>query len=214
MKYREREWQAGGRKRQARNLFKPLSQISPLVIKATLIAEDDKFWSHKGFDFEAMGKAMEKNWRQRKFASGGSTISQQLAKNLFLSPAKTPIRKIKEAILAWRLENKLSKRRIIELYLNYAEWGDGIFGIELAAQHYFGKSASDLDGWEAAQLAASLPNPRRFNPAGNSSFSAERAEHIHKIMLMRGIIPEYEEYQEVVKDEAPEPYITTEDTTE
>jgi monofunctional biosynthetic peptidoglycan transglycosylase len=109
-----------------------------------LIAEDDKFWTHEGFDYEAIQKAIEKDIKKRKFVLGGSTISQQLAKNLYLTPSKNPVRKIKEAILTWRLEKNLSKKRIIELYLNVVEWGDGLFGIEVAARHHFGKSVSDL----------------------------------------------------------------------
>ena len=121
-----------------------MTRISPYVIKAVLIAEDDKFWSHEGFDFEAIQKAMEKDLKARRFKVGGSTISQQLAKNLYLTPSKNVLRKVKEAILTWRIERNLTKKRIIELYLNLVEWGEGIFGIEAAARHYFGKSAAAL----------------------------------------------------------------------
>ena len=165
-------------------------------MKAVIIAEDDKFWSHEGFDFEAMQKALEKDIKKKTFKAGGSTISQQLAKNLYLSPAKNPIRKVKEAILTWRIERQLSKRRIMELYLNVAEWGDGMFGVGAAARRYYGKSAGSLGPREAAELAAALPNPRRFNPDINSRYAAGRAERIYQIMVRRGIV--IEEYNEVI----------------
>ncbi|MGZ3635419.1 MAG: transglycosylase domain-containing protein, partial [Syntrophales bacterium] len=134
MEYREKEWQNQGKKKRIVQQWVPLSQIPPYVIKAVIIAEDDKFWTHEGFDYEAMQKAIEKDIKKRKFALGGSTISQQLAKNLYLTPSKNPVRKIKEAILTWRLERNLSKKRIIELYLNCVEWGDGLFGIGAASR--------------------------------------------------------------------------------
>jgi monofunctional biosynthetic peptidoglycan transglycosylase len=194
MEYREKEWQSQGKKKKIIQQWVPLSQIPPYVIKAVLIAEDDKFWTHEGFDYEAMQKAIEKDIKKRKFALGGSTISQQLAKNLYLTPSKNPVRKIKEAILTWRLERNLSKKRIIELYLNVVEWGDGLFGIEVAARHYFGKPVSELTAQEAARLAAALPNPIRYNPAGTSKFVESRSDKIYEIMVRRGIvIPEYEE---------------------
>jgi len=194
MEYREKEWQQQGKKRKIVQRWIPLLQISPYVIKAVIIAEDDKFWSHEGFDFDAMQKALEKDLKQKKFKVGGSTISQQLAKNLFLSPSKNPIRKLKEAILTWRLEQNLSKKRIIEIYLNVAEWGDGLFGIEAAAQHYYGKPASALSAMEAAKLATVLPNPRRYNPTGSGRYVEYRSELIYQIMVRRGIvIPDFED---------------------
>jgi len=196
MEYREEVWQAKGIKKKISTSWVPLSQVSPYAVKAVIIAEDDKFWSHEGFDFEAMQKALEKDIKKKTFRVGGSTISQQLAKNLFLSPAKNPIRKIKEAILTWRIERQLSKRRIMELYLNVAEWGDGMFGIANAARRYYGKSAGSLGPREAAELAAALPNPRRFNPDKNSRYATNRAERIYQIMVRRGIV--IEEYNEVI----------------
>jgi monofunctional glycosyltransferase len=201
MEYREEAWQKKGIKKKIRSTWVPLSRISPYAVKATIIAEDDKFWSHEGFDFEAMQKALEKDIKKKKLQAGGSTISQQLAKNLYLSPAKDPIRKIKEAVLTWRLERNLTKRRIIELYLNAAEWGDGIFGIEAAAQSHYGKHAADLTPHEAAELAAVLPNPRRYKPNGNSRYVENQSERIYHIMVRRGIvIPEYEEIIEEKND--------------
>lgn len=194
MEYREESWQKKRIKKSINTAWVPLSQISPYVVKAVIIAEDDNFWSHEGFDFNAMQKALEKDIKKKKFQVGGSTISQQLAKNLYLSPSKVPIRKIKEAILTWRIEGQLSKRRIIELYLNVAEWGNGIFGIELAAQANFGKHAANLTAREAATLAAVLPSPRRYKINGASGYVEGQAERIYQIMVRRGIvIPEYDD---------------------
>jgi monofunctional glycosyltransferase len=202
MEYREQQWQEAGKKKRIQQRWVYLPQISPYAIKAVIIAEDDKFWKHEGFDFQAMQKALEKDIKKKTFKAGGSTISQQLIKNLYLSPSKNPVRKLKEAILTWRIEQKLSKKRIIELYLNVAEWGDGIFGIELAAQHYFGKPASALTAMEGARLAAVLPNPLKFNPVGDSKYVAGRSERIYQIMVKRGIvIPEFEEMMKEKMDE-------------
>ena len=194
MEYRELQWEKAGLNKRIRQAWIPLSGISPYAVKAVIIAEDDKFWSHEGFDFEAIQKAIEKDLRKKRFKAGGSTISQQLAKNLYLTPTKSPIRKLKEAILTWRLEWNLSKRRIIELYLNVAEWGDGIFGIEAAARHYFGKGAGELSAREAAALAVVLPSPLRYSPVGGGRYVESRTEAIYRIMVRRGIvIPEYEQ---------------------
>jgi monofunctional biosynthetic peptidoglycan transglycosylase len=194
MEYREKEWQNQGKKKRIAHTWVPFSAISPYAVKAVIIAEDDKFWSHEGFDFEAMQKALEKDLKKKKFKAGGSTISQQLAKNLYLSPSKNPVRKLREAILTWRIENALTKRRILELYLNVVEWGDGIFGIEAAARHHFGKSAADLSARESAKLAAVLPNPRRYQPTGTSRYVENQSERIYSIMVQRGIvIPEFED---------------------
>jgi monofunctional biosynthetic peptidoglycan transglycosylase len=194
MEYRERQWEEAGLHRSIRQVWAPLNGISPYAVKAVIIAEDDKFWSHEGFDLDAIQKAIEKDLQTRRFKAGGSTISQQLAKNLYLTPAKNPVRKLKEAILTWRLERNLSKRRIIELYLNVAEWGDGIFGIEAAARHYFGKGAGALTAREAAALAVVLPSPLRYNPLGGGRYVESRTEAVYRIMVRRGIvIPEYEQ---------------------
>jgi len=194
MEYRETEWQKQGKKKKISQQWVSLSQVSPYAVKAVIIAEDDKFWTHEGFDYEAIQKAIEKDIKKRKLAIGGSTISQQLAKNLYLSPSKNPIRKIKEAVLTWRIERYLSKKRIIELYINVAEWGDGLFGIEVASRTYFGKHASELTAKEAARLASVLPNPRKYHPTGASQYVESRSDKIFNIMVRRGIvIPEYEE---------------------
>ena len=200
MAYREDAWKAKGVQKKISTSWVPLSQVSPYLIKAVIIAEDDKFWSHEGFDFDAMQKALEKDIKKKKFKAGGSTISQQLAKNLYLTPAKNPARKIKEAILTWRIERQLSKKRIMEIYLNVAEWGDGLFGVGTAARRYYGKSAGALGAREAATLAAALPNPRRFQPGGTSRYAANRAERIYSIMVRRGIV--IEEFDDVMQEKA------------
>ncbi len=197
MEYREREWKEKGKKLKIQKQWVPLGRMSPYLMKAVLIAEDDKFWSHRGFDIDAIQKALEKDLEQRKFKFGGSTISQQLAKNLYLSPAKNPLRKVKEAIITWRMERTLTKRRILELYLNLVEWGEGVFGAEAASLRYFGKSSSDLGPEEAARLAAVLPNPRRYKADSESRYVEKRTRIIYDIMVRRGIVvPEYEEQAE------------------
>lgn len=193
MEHREKEWRTKGKKVGIQKQWVPLSRISPFLIKAVIIAEDDKFWRHDGFDIEAMQKAIEKDMKQGKWKVGGSTISQQLAKNLYLTPSKNPVRKLKEAILTWRIERNISKKRILELYLNVAEWGEGIFGAEAASRRHFGKAAISLEPLEAARLAAVLPNPRRYSANGDSRYVERRAQLIYNIMVRRGIvIPEYE----------------------
>jgi len=194
MEYREKEWAEKGERKKIVHKWVPLKKVSPYLVKAVIIAEDDKFWRHEGFDFKAMEKALQKDIKKRKLKAGGSTITQQLAKNLYLTPSKNPVRKVKEAIYTWRLEKELSKRRIIELYVNAAEWGDGIFGIQAAARHYYGKRASALSAEEAARLASVLPNPLRYNPTGKMRYVLNLSKRIYRIMVLRGIvIPEYEE---------------------
>jgi len=214
MEYREKQWYRKGIKRTIKQRWVKLSNISPYAIKAVIIAEDDKFWTHEGFDFEAIHKALEKDLKRKNVRAGGSTISQQLAKNLFLSPCKNPIRKFNEAVLTWRIEHNLSKKRIIELYMNVAEWGDGIFGIEMGARRHYGKSCSELSAMEAARLAAVLPNPLRFNPAGSSRYVTYRSEKIYSIMIRRGIvIPEYEEIMTNLTTSSPQEFSPPEDNS-
>ena len=199
MELRESEWVKQRKQYKITQKWVPLSAISPFLIKAVLIGEDDKFWKHEGFDYEAMQKAVEKDIKEKKFKLGGSTISQQLVKNLYLSPTKNPFRKVREAIITWRMEKVISKKRILELYLNVVEWGDrGIFGIEAASNHYYRKSASMLNAEEASRLASVLPNPRKFDPLGSSKYVINRSRLIYNIMVKRGIVvPEYEEINEV-----------------
>jgi monofunctional glycosyltransferase len=141
------------------------NHVSPELKRAVLVAEDDAFFQHEGIDFEQLQESLELDWAKGKFTRGASTITQQLAKNLYLSPSKNPLRKFKEVIIARRLEAELKKARILELYLNVIEWGDGVYGAEAAAQTYFREPASSLDPNEAALLAGAIINPRLLNPA-------------------------------------------------
>ena len=206
MEYREAEWRREGlTDKKIRQRWVPLRKVSPALVKAVLISEDDKFWKHEGFDYEAIEKAVERNMKEGKFKFGASTITQQLVKNLYLSPSKNPIRKVQEAILTWRIERALSKRRIIELYVNIAEWGDGIFGIEEAARRHFGTSAAGLSASQASKLAAALPNPVRYQPNGSSSFVRNRFKRIYAIMLKRGIVvPDFQEVMTLPAVPAPD----------
>ncbi len=205
MEYRERAYKEKKKRYRMDQSWVPLSKISPYLIKAVLIAEDDKFWKHEGFDYEAIQKAIEKDLKAKKFKSGGSTITQQLARNLYLSPEKSLIRKISEAVITWRMEKVLSKKRILELYLNVAEWGEGIFGVDAASRHYYGKPPSELTPEEAARLASVLPNPRKYNPVGDQRYVINRSNVIYSIMIERGIvIPEYEEVTESSEPSSPE----------
>lgn len=202
MESREAEWRRDGLlDKKIDQKWVSLDHVSQNLIKAVLIAEDDKFWQHEGFDYQAIERAIEKNILAKKFKMGGSTISQQLAKNLYLSPSKNPIRKIKEAILTWRLEKTLSKRRILELYVNVAEWGDGIFGIGQAARHYYGVSAARLTARQASRLAAILPNPILYSPKGSSRYVRNRSSIIYAIMRKRGVVvPDYREVMALTPD--------------
>ena len=138
-------------------------QISLNLKRALVAAEDANFMEHEGFDWDAIQKAYEKNLKKGKIVAGGSTISQQLAKNLFLSGRRTPLRKVQEAIITVMIETVMSKQRIFEIYLNSIEWGNAVFGAEAAARYYFNRSASNLDAWEAARLAAMVPKPRYYD---------------------------------------------------
>jgi len=146
-----------------RHKWVPYARISINLKRAMIAAEDAKFLDHDGFDWEAIQKAYEKNIVKGKIVAGGSTISQQLAKNLFLSGKRTPWRKGQEALITVMIEKVMTKRRIFEIYLNIIEWGNGVFGAEAAARHYFGTSAANLDAEQAAQLAAMVPKPRYYD---------------------------------------------------
>jgi monofunctional biosynthetic peptidoglycan transglycosylase len=141
------------------------SHISPDLKRAVLVAEDDAFWQHEGVDFEQLQESFERDLAKGRFVRGGSTITQQLAKNLYLSPSKNPLRKLRELFIARRLEAELKKARIFELYLNVIEWGDGIYGVEAASRTYFNESAAALGPNESALLAAAIVNPRAMNPS-------------------------------------------------
>ena len=165
-------------KASLRHQWVPYERISPHLKRAVIAAEDAKFIDHEGFDWEAIQKAMEKNERKGRVVVGASTISQQLAKNLFLSGERTWLRKAQEALLTGMLETAMDKRRILELYLNFAEWGEGVFGAQAAARHHFGVPAAALDAEQAVWLAAILPSPRRYERGRTTPYIAGRMDVI------------------------------------
>ena len=152
----------------------PYSRISPNLKRALIAAEDAKFLDHEGFDWEGIQKAYEKDMRKGRLVAGGSTISQQLAKNLFLSGRRSFLRKGEESLITLMLEHVMDKRRIFEIYLNSIEWGNGIFGAQAAARHYFGTDASQLTPYQAAKLASMVPNPRFYDRHRNAPWLAKK----------------------------------------
>ena len=153
-------------------------RISAHLKRAIIAAEDAKFLAHEGFDWEGIQKDYEKNQKKGKIVSGGSTISQQLAKNLFLSGERTWWRKAQEAVITVMMETIMTKRRILEIYLNVIEWGDGVFGAEAAARYHFGVAAANLTAEQAAQLAAMVPSPRRYRAGADTPYLQKRTETI------------------------------------
>ncbi|HTM26197.1 MAG TPA: monofunctional biosynthetic peptidoglycan transglycosylase [Vicinamibacterales bacterium] len=158
------------------------AHISANLKRAVIVTEDDAFWKHGGVDYDQLRESMEVNWERGEFARGASTITQQLAKNLYLSPSKNPIRKLKELLITRRLEAELSKQRILELYLNVIEWGGGIWGAEAAARRYFHKGAVDLTPTESALLAAAIANPHLMDPGHPSARLRRRQQMIMRRM--------------------------------
>lgn len=156
----------------------PYEKISIHLKRAILVAEDDRFADHEGFDWEGIQKAMDKNQQKGKVVAGGSTISQQLAKNLFLSGERSMLRKGEEALITLMMERMLGKERILEIYLNVIEWGDGVFGAEAAARHYFGVSAAQLSAEQAAKLAAMVPRPRFYDKNRNAPWLLKKTQII------------------------------------
>jgi len=204
MRIREREMKEKGRKNRRLMQWMPYENISPYLRQAVVIAEDDTFYRHQGIEPMQIKRALLKDLERKQLAYGGSTITQQLAKNLYLSPSKNPLRKVKEMLIAWKLEKALSKKRILEIYLNVVEWGPGIYGAEAASRVYFGKSAAELTLDEAVSLAVTLPNPRRYNPLKESRYVALRKEDVLKRMRKAGYLPsEEDEAAEEVSGAAP-----------
>jgi monofunctional biosynthetic peptidoglycan transglycosylase len=174
------EQRAAGRDDRVQWTWVPYTAISMDLKRAVVVAEDIRFFAHRGVDLEEVESALERAVERQELPRGASTITQQLAKNLWLSPSRSPSRKAREAILAWQIERTLSKRRILELYLNVAEFGPGVFGVEAAARRFFGKPAAMVGPLEAAQLAASLPSPRTWHPGAPS-----RAYQAHVARILR-----------------------------
>jgi monofunctional biosynthetic peptidoglycan transglycosylase len=179
---RAREARAKGQQPRRVQRWVSYRNISPDLKRAVLVAEDSAFWAHDGVDYEQLQESFEVDWAKGRFTRGGSTITQQLAKNLYLSPSKNPLRKLRELIIARRLEAELKKSRILELYLNVIEWGDGIYGAEGAARSYFQTSAGALGPTESALLAAAIINPRLLNPGRPSARLIRRQQLILRRM--------------------------------
>ncbi len=163
MELRKREASREGRDFAIRHRWVPYTQISPHLKRAVVVAEDSAFFDHEGIDFDEIKASIEVNWEEGRFVRGASTITQQLAKNLYLSPSRNPARKLRELFITRRLEASLGKRRILEIYLNMIEWGEGIFGCEAASRAYFGKPCAALSREEAALMAGAIINPRELN---------------------------------------------------
>ncbi len=180
-RYRERSTEEGER-REPEWRWARYPAISPHLKRAVLVAEDIEFFSHKGFAVEEMKTAVRQTVKEGRPLRGASTITQQLAKNLWLTPSRNPWRKVKEALLTRQLESTLSKRRILEIYLNVVEFGPGIYGAEAASRRYFGRSAAELSPREAAALAAGLPKPRSWHPGSESREYQRRVESVVRRM--------------------------------
>jgi len=163
-------------KARLRQQWVPYQRISGHLKRAIVAAEDAKFVNHNGFDWDGIQKAYEKNLREGEIVAGGSTITQQLAKNLFFSGERTWWRKAQEAVVAVMIETVMSKRRILEIYLNVIEWGEGVFGAEAAARHHYGTTAAGLSPEQAARLAAVVPSPRRYGPGSNTAYLQRRTQ--------------------------------------
>ena len=205
MELRRRELRAAGKDDTL--LYHPVaySKISPYLRRAVLVAEDNEFYEHKAVDVEALKAAIEKDWQRKKLTQGGSTITQQLAKNLYLNPSRNPIRKIEEYFIARSLENHLSKKRILELYLNVVEMGERVYGADAAAHFYFHAPASAISPSQAALLAGCLPNPRAMDPGSPNSRLRARQRMILARMRRWGYLFEEEVLAPVPKKNVPPP---------
>jgi monofunctional glycosyltransferase len=205
MELRKEELRAAGKNDAISHRFVPYAQISPYLRRGVLVAEDDSFYQHDAIDTKAMKEAIEKNWKRKKITHGGSTITQQLAKNLYLSPSRNPMRKVKEYFIARALERHLTKKRILELYLNVVEMGERVYGAEAASQFYFHRPASDLTPPQAALLAGCLPNPRLMNPGTPSKRLRWRQQMVLARLRRWGYFLETEVLTEKKPEEAPAP---------
>jgi monofunctional biosynthetic peptidoglycan transglycosylase len=192
---RAREARAHGGTPRRLQQWVSYGRLSQDLKRAVLVAEDDAFWQHEGIDFEQLQESLQLDWARGRMLRGGSTITQQLAKNLYLSPSKNPVRKLRELIIARRLEAELKKSRILELYLNVIEWGDGVYGAEAAARTYFHRSAASLGPAESALLAAAIVTPRAVNPSRPNARLLRRQQLI--LRRMGAVIPPAENTVEV-----------------
>ena len=192
MEQRKQELRAAGKSDALLYTFVRYDRISPYLRRAVLVAEDNDFYEHQGVDVKAMKEAIQRDWQRRKITHGGSTITQQLAKNLYLSPSRNPLRKVKEYFLARSLERNLSKKRILELYLNVVEMGERVYGAEAASRFYFQRSAASLSPQQAALLAGCLPNPRVMSPGAPNKRLRWRQRMILSRMRRWGYLMEEE----------------------
>jgi monofunctional biosynthetic peptidoglycan transglycosylase len=188
MAQREEEARARGRRARVVQTWVPLSRVSRHLIHAVLASEDQSFFGHEGVDWKAIEESIETNVERGRFARGGSTITQQLAKNLYFGTRKSLVRKARELVVARWMESDLSKARILALYLNLIEWGDGVYGCEAAARRWYGKPASDLSVAEAAALVAMIPNPRRLNPQASPGRHERATRRVLRLMGLAGYI--------------------------
>jgi monofunctional biosynthetic peptidoglycan transglycosylase len=205
---RKRELRRAGKSDAIEWNWVPYARISPSLRRAVLVAEDNEFYEHQGVDTKAMREAFERNWKRGKITHGGSTITQQLAKNLYLSPSRNPVRKIREYFIARSLEKHLTKKRILEIYLNVVEMGERSYGAEAGARHHFGKSAASLTASEAALLAGCLPNPRIMDPSKPNKRLRTRQRMILSRMKRWGYLFE----REVLTEKKPAAATETTDT--
>lgn len=189
---RRRQAQRAGKDFDLRWDWVPYDRISENLRDAVVTAEDDAYYRHDGVDWDALRAAWERDKKEGRLSAGGSTITMQLARNLYLSPSKNPLRKLKEILIARRLDRELGKRRVLELYLNVVEWGKGVFGCEAASRAYFAKSCADLTPDEAVALAVVLPNPRRWDPAKRGRYVERNSARIVARMRASGLWPDDE----------------------
>jgi monofunctional biosynthetic peptidoglycan transglycosylase len=188
MRQREREARRDGRNPRTTQQWVPLTQVSSYLLHAVLASEDQRFFGHEGVDWTAVRESVEDNVERGRLWRGGSTLTQQLAKNLFFGTSRTPLRKVRELVVTRWIEEDLSKARILALYVNLIEWGEGIYGCEAAARHWYGKPASSLTMEEAAGLAAMIPNPRRINPRVNPRWFERARRRVLGLMERSGYI--------------------------
>jgi monofunctional biosynthetic peptidoglycan transglycosylase len=193
---RKREAAAKGRTLAVQWTWVGYDAISESLRDAVVVAEDDAFYRHDGVDRDALRAAWERDKKEGRLSVGGSTITMQLARNLYLSPSKNPLRKLKEILIARRLDRVLGKRRVLELYLNVVEWGKGIFGCEAAARAYFAKSCADLTPDESVALAVVLPNPRRWDPSKPGRYVQRNSARIVGRMAASGLWPDEDDFSE------------------
>lgn len=190
MERRQKELRREGKSDELSQTWVSYERISPHLRSAVIVSEDSRFYDHEGVDTAELEKILREAWETKELGRGGSTITQQLAKNLYLSPSRTPWRKLEEIAIAWRMEKVLGKKRILELYLNLVEFGETVYGAEAAARHFFGKSAASLTPAEAALLAGSLPNPRKMNPGNPGPYLSSRRDIILSRMRRWGYTAE------------------------